>query len=53
MPPTSPLPPRPLSSPPLLSPWQDIPEPLDDDAKSLADLGVETGGTIVVEELQE
>ena len=32
---------------------KEIPEPLDDDSKSLADLGVEGGGTIVVEELQE
>jgi len=32
---------------------KDIPEPLDDDSRSLADLGVEDKGTIVVEELQE
>ena len=30
---------------------KDIPEPLDDDTKSLADLGVETGGCIVIDEL--
>ena len=35
------------------NPNQDIPEPLDDDSRSLADLGVEDKGTIVVEELQE
>ena len=30
---------------------KDIPEPLDDDTKSLADLGVETGGCIVIDEV--
>ena len=29
---------------------KDIPEPLDDDSRSLVDMGVVSGGTIVVEE---
>ena len=32
---------------------KDIPEELDDDSKSLVDLGVLSGGTIVVDELDE
>ena len=31
---------------------KDIPEPLDEDSRSLADLGVVSGGTIVVDELK-
>ena len=29
---------------------KDIPEPLEDDSRSLCDLGVVSGGTIIVEE---
>ena len=32
---------------------KDIPEELDDDSKGLADLGVVSGGTIVIDELQQ
>ena len=29
----------------------DIPEPLDDDTRSLVDLGVVSGGTVVIDDL--
>ena len=32
---------------------KDIPEPLDDDTKSLADMGVLSGGTIVIDEYHD